>query len=631
MSSKNFSLNANQAQAVSWNEGPALVLAGPGSGKTAVLTLRAARILGERNDAAILALTFTTKAATEMRERLDKLMGQRADRAHLATFHSFATEILRQHGSHIGLRPDFAVMTLDDDRVNLLEEAVTAIDTVSTLFSDYRNQRVRQLKDTLVLFDRLFAEAYDGAGSPPGGVQVGPWTASLFNAYCARLIASNRLDFGALLHFARRVLTTRPAIATLLRNTWTHVCVDEFQDTNRAQYLLLRMVVGQGKPNLFVVADDDQIIYQWNGASPERLKVLQRDYSMTVIQLPETYRCPPAVVSLANRLIAHNRSRTLGKKALVAGRAPDASNVLFIGTYSSPEAESASVPAEIKRRSLNPGECAVLARTTRLLTGIAQALRAEGFPTHIAQRKTEFECAPVALVYSILRLANARHDRELLRRACVAWQQVAGGLVEVENVAAVSALDGGDFIRAWVRAAMLQAPDALRGWLDAVANHLVERLDFVGLVEALLTTALPGWEDDPDVAEERRTWRELHDQILSEHGAENATLHLYLQEMDLRSKAAPAPHGAVQLLTIHGSKGREFEHVFLVGMAEDQCPSYQAVKRGDYSPEMEEERRNCFVAITRVRSTLTVSRSTTYNGWAKNRSRFLDEMGLPQQ
>jgi len=631
MSSSAHKLNANQAQAVAWNDGPVLVLAGPGSGKTAVLTLRAARLLRESEDNAVLALTFTTKAATEMRERVDSLMGQRADRAHLATFHSFATEILRQHGSHIGLRPDFTLMTLEDDRTAMLEDVVSDVDPLNTLFPETGSQRREQFKSILIMFDRLFAESYDGGTSAPGVFSTASWTAPLFDAYCARLIKANRLDFGSLLHFSRRILATRPAIARLLRETWTHICVDEFQDTNKAQYDLLRLIVGDGKPNLFVVADDDQIIYQWNGASPERLQTLQRDYEMTVIQLPENYRCPAVIIDMANNLIAHNHCRTARKLPLVASRPPDGASVLWMGAFPSPEAEAASVPAGIRSRALKPNQCAVLARTTKLLNGVGQALRAEGYPTHMPQRKTEFDSAPAALMYSILRLANARHDREMLRRACVAWQQLTQAVVEVDDVVAAAALAGGDFVRAWVRIAGAGATNGLAGWLIQVSEHLVDRLDFLGLTEVFFDLGFPGWDDDPDAVEERWTWKELHDEILNEHGAENTTLHLYLQEMDLRSKAAPAPAGAVRLLTIHGSKGLEFEHVFLVGMAEDQCPSFQAMKKGDNSKEMEEERRNCFVAVTRVRSTLTLSRSLTYNGWSKKRSRFLAEMGLQEQ
>jgi len=156
---------------------------------------------------------------------------------------------------------------------------------------------------------------------------------------------------------------------------------------------------------------------------------------------------------------------------------------------------------------------------------------------------------------------------------------------------------------------------------------LLERLDVLGFVEGLLGEETDDIEDDL-FTEEAETWRELHHELIAEFGRETITLHLYLQEMDLRSKAPTAPKGAVRCLTIHGSKGLEFPHVYLVGMADEVCPSWQSVKKGDTSREMEEERRNCFVAITRVQETLTLSLAGSYNNWEKRPSRFLYEMGL---
>ena len=289
MNISSYQLNDNQRKAVDWTEGPLLVLAGPGSGKTLVLTLRAARLLQGDSEASVLALTFTTNAASEMRERLDKMLGGRADRAHLCTFHSFAGDILRQHGSHVGIQPDYSLITLEEDRIALLEQVIKALTCDTTLVpSDRRN--------LLVLLDRLFAESYNGEPKAAGLAQTPPWVPVLFETYCQALQKNNRLDYGGLLHFARKLLSQNVGVARLMRLAWQFVCVDEFHDTNRAQYDLLRLLVGGQQPNLFVVADDDQIIYQWNGASPERLFALRSDYKIDVIQLPENFRCPPIII-----------------------------------------------------------------------------------------------------------------------------------------------------------------------------------------------------------------------------------------------------------------------------------------------------------------------------------------------
>ncbi len=614
-----FNLNANQHSAVEWNNGPLLVLAGPGSGKTLVLTLRAYRLLQEDADASVLALTFTTKAADEMRERLDKLIGGRADRAHLCTFHSFAGDVLRQHGSHVGIQPDFSLLTIDEDRITLLEQIIRELpcDT-SSIPADRKN--------LLVLLDRLFAESYDGEPTVAGLAHTPPWVPVLFKSYCEASQESNRLDYGSLLHFAKTLLSKYPGVARLTRLAWKYICVDEFQDTNRAQYNLLRLLVTGERPNLFVVADDDQIIYQWNGASPERLMSLRSDYGMDLIQLPENFRCPPLIIQLANCLIQHNRSRSPEKCPLVACKPATDSEVLKTCVFRDEGAEVAYIPNFINRSGWVPEECAVLARSTKILEKAADALERSGLVPYLAQRKNEFESVSVRWLHAVLRLANARHDREFLRRVCVAWQSFAETAIEVENVEAGAALIGGDFLRAWVDSALAQEENVSRhNLLVRVSSELVERLMFTELLEWFWNLE---WQDDPLEREELATWKELHGAILREHSLDNVTLHLYLQELDLKSKAAPKLPGSIPCLTVHGAKGLEFKHVFLIGMADEVFPSYYAVKKGDKSREMEEERRNCFVAITRVQETLNISWSQTYNGYRKYPSRFLREMGF---
>ncbi len=612
-------LNTNQRSAVEWTDGTLLVLAGPGSGKTLVLTLRAARILQDDPDASMLALTFTTKAADEMRQRLDALMGGRAERAHLCTFHSFAGDVLRQHGSHVGIQPDFSMLTNDEDRIAVLEGVIASLSCdTSALPTDRKN--------LLFLLDRLFAESYNGEPTAPSMTKTPPWIPPLFKAYCETLQSSNRLDFGALLHFARVLLSRNAGVARLTRLAWQFVSIDEFQDTNKAQYDLLSLLAVGERPNLFVVADEDQIIYQWNGASPERLLALRSDFGMDVIQLPENFRCPPAIIQTANNLIGFNKIRSEGKQPLVARKAATETPVLKAEIFNSEDEEAANIPKVITKSGWRPEECAVLARNAKLLNRAAKALEENGLQPFVAMRKTEFESPAVRWLFSVLRLGNARHDRELLRRVCIAWNDFTGSLVEFGDVEAEAALEGGDFLRAWVNTASSRAPKEPHAQLlTQISNTLVNRIDFLELLESFWNA---NYVDDDLEAEEIATWRELHTSLAREHAPENMTLHLYLQEMDLKSKAPAQLPGSVRCLTVHGSKGMEFKHVFLVGMADEVFPSYQATKMGPDSKEMEEERRNCFVAITRAEETLNISWSRTYNGYPKGPSRFLEEMGF---
>ena len=617
-------LNENQRKSVERQDGPLLVLAGPGSGKTLVLTMRVARLLEQSEDVSVLALTFTNKAAAEMRERVDQLLGHHGNRAQLCTFHAFAANVLRQHGSHLGIPPDFTLLTHDEDRVAILEEiAINVVTEGHILPTDYKN--------LLSLLNRLFAESYEGGPQAPSLAQTPAWVPMVFENYCNRLLKEKRLDYGALLHFARRLLVEHRGVRRAIRAGWTHICVDEFQDTNKAQYDLLRLMIAPSDPNLFVVADDDQIIYQWNGASPERLHALRQDYQMEVIQLPENYRCPSQVIDLANRLINHNCFRTPGKQPLITNRPPNMDEgVIRSGAYNTPEEEAKAVAADIRRRQLNPAVCAVLARTTKLLERAATALIQHGLGAHIAQRKAEFEAPLIRVVFHALRLANSRHDHDVLRRLCVAWEALTGKRLELGDVIATATLVGGDFLRAWVEAAALLPSGRNQQLVDRLRYALVDRLEFPGVVDWFLEDGAKVFEDlrDQDLMNELKTWRELHGELISEYGRDDLTLNIYLQHMDLAPKGLrPAPD-AVRCMTVHAAKGLEFEHVYLIGMAQEVFPSYQALRKGTSSRELEEERRNCFVAITRVQKTLTLTHARQYYGYSKAPSQFLREMGI---
>ena len=424
-------LNENQGRAVGWDDGPVLVLAGPGSGKTGVLTLRVARLLEEDESASVLALTFTNKAATEMRERVDDLLGERAGRAQLCTFHSFATDLLAQHGSHLGIRSDFRHAVRDEDRIALLDDVLDELD--EEVPADRRS--------LLRLIDRLFSESYAGEGESASLASTPGWLPPLYRRYCDALIEANRLDFGSLLSLAARLLREKPAVARVVRLGWTHVCVDEFQDTNRAQYDLLRLIAPARSHSLFVVADDDQIIYQWNGASPQRLQDLRRDYDLQTIQLPESYRCPPAIVSLANRLIGHN-TRRIAEKKILAVHDPQ---VAYAGevkydVFASPLEEAEFVGRDIGERGVPSSDCVVLGRTTRLVQDAADQLRSAGYDAYVPVRKSEFDSPAANVLLEALRSANSPHDRVVLRRLCLAWEGLTGVVVDPQSVEAAATL-----------------------------------------------------------------------------------------------------------------------------------------------------------------------------------------------
>ncbi len=239
------SLNPNQREAVMWQEGPLLVLAGPGSGKTRVLTYRIARLIEESRGARfrVLGITFTNKAASEMRGRIDSLLSEGRERALLTTFHAFAAEILRQHGSHVGLKPDFGILSDQADREAVLTEAIRA---VAFPDSDFEPTAAQLLPAINRMLDQCVSlnGASKGLGSQPHAAAV----AAIYVQYREHLIKANLLDFGSLLAIAVDLLETRPVIAKQVRRVYSYVCVDEFQDTNLAQYrLLVQLVPEKGR------------------------------------------------------------------------------------------------------------------------------------------------------------------------------------------------------------------------------------------------------------------------------------------------------------------------------------------------------------------------------------------------
>ena len=622
-------LNESQEEAVNWNEGPLLVLAGPGSGKTTVLTQRIIRLLKESpgDRFRILALTFTQTAARHMREKIDQKIKEGRERAYLTTFHSFCADVIRQHGDLEGIRTDFSIMTMDLDREELLLEVIRERIEAG---QDFKKEDIRYLPKINSFLEQCII--LEKEPIPDSEINQAKY---LFYHYLDKMRSTGRIDYAGIVYFAWLILGKKQVFKHY-NIVYKYICVDEYQDTNLAQFKVLTRLLKPETPNLFVVADDDQIVYQWNGASPERLNQIIDTYHLKIVQLPENYRCPAEVVSLANRMIEHNRNRYEAKKpgiSLNMLKDKETIRLMGFGTF---EEEIRWIASDIKQQQRKPERTKIMGRTRKILEDAKTILAENNIIAVLHQRKAEFESPPLRFLHSLLRLLVSRADKVQLQRLSAAFYQLEGINIDVQLVLGMASLTGGDLLKAWIKVAIE------RKELSKITSQYFESFNFdrelVNYNELLNRTF--SWFDKIQSTEALRNQR-VFDNYLTErdiwnllvkdiHSIANDELTLsgFLQELDLRDKSESVPFGAFELITIHGAKGLEFEHVYLIGMVNDILPSYNSIKPGARPESLEEERRSCYVAITRTQKTLTMSFSRQYGNWQKQPSIFLNEMGL---
>lgn len=633
-------LNSNQLQAVLWDKGPLLVLAGPGSGKTRVLTYRIAHILEQSQDKhfRILALTFTNKAAAEMRNRVEELVPNQMYRVRLTTFHSFAAELLQQHGSRLNIRPDFQILSNDADRVAILDEVISQLRKGGTVDLPEHFSGTQIINAINRLLENCISADHVESILIKQNVNYALALARVYIEYRNALKRTNALDFPSLIAEVLDLLEKYPFITKHIRKVYKYILVDEFQDTNSSQYYFLSLLVDPDPSTLFVVADDDQIIYQWNGASPERIFSLRKNYGVYELQLPENYRCPPKVIELANSLIEKNLNRAAGKKPLKAIKQGTFDDVVRVFRFYTLDDEAKWIANDIANKDITLRQkCAVLARTNRLLEVVGEELKKIGIPVYYAVRKNDFKSAPFRMLHAILKLANYNEDKQSLVRLIKSFYEIEGIRTDLTLVISRASADGTDFLRAWLHevisrdALSMKTRYLLTDGIKPLLNSLNYRLFAANLLE--WATGYQNMHQQEELGfsefdEERQVWQLLLSEIEKKFEGEEVSLNQFIHELDLSSKAPPKQPDAVPCFTIHASKGMEFGHVYLMGLVEDQLPSWNAIKKGDISLEMQEERRNCFVAITRAQESLTLTYSSEMFGRIKLPSRFLSEMGI---
>ena len=449
-----------QRKAVEWNGGPLLVLAGPCSGKTRVLTCRVARLLeaSPNQRFRILALTFTNKAAHEMKTRIAALVPDSEERAEINTFHGFCAELLRQHGVHLGIKPNFEIYSRTADRQAVLEEALRR---KSDCFGrdDLRLlPRIDALKAHLIGPERTARHLQGKNGTAPETVER---LVHAYRLYEEELHRANALDFNSLIFHAFE-LVKYPALARHCQTVYRYWLIDEFQDTNAPQYALLKRMAGDFR-RLFAVADDDQTIYEWNGANVRRIRSLVDHFGCEVMQLTDNFRCPPSIVDAANRLVVYNVQRDPSKQA--AGAAKGVSEVgepeVQCRVFADEAEEASGIAKEIAVLDTPEREnTAVLARRRALLQPVQNALADLHVPAALLGRRDDFASPRMRWLLACLKQINRPLDRRNMATLVEMYQSFAGMEVDLdfEELALRSEADQVTLLTAWVGAVREVAP-----------------------------------------------------------------------------------------------------------------------------------------------------------------------------
>ncbi len=629
-------LNDVQREAVLHGTGAVLLLAGAGSGKTRVVTERIARLLrdGEPPES-IVAVTFTNRAAREMRERVAQATGGKMDpRLTISTFHALGARLLRVHAPALGRTRAFTIYD-DKDQVEVIQRALAEVG------AGEGGQVARKVREAIDRAKNAGA-AVDAADLPLEVVQAGG--VRVAEAYERLLERADAFDFGDLIVRPAQLLREHPDLAADLQRRWRWFLVDEFQDTNPAQYQWLRLMAPPGS-NLFVVGDDDQSIYGWRGADVGNILDFPKDYGgARVVRLEQNYRSSGHILAAANGVIGHNKRR-LGK-ALWTERGPGPRIELFEAATGRDEARwvAERVKTLCRDDRYRPGDFAVLFRTNSLTLDFEESLRAARVPYVVVRGRSFYERAEVQDALAWIRLLVNPSDDVAFRRAVGSPPRGVGGK-SLERLEAAAATLGTSLRGAVGRAVEAgevkgRAAAGLREMLSLLAEHreseTSSRPPAERVREALEASGfLPDLRDrgasrDPDEPARLENVERLLQAIEEyEHDSPAPTLAGFLEQVKLVSDVdgLALEQGAVSLMTVHAAKGLEFPVVFVVGLEAGIFPHDRSLRTG--GDALEEERRLCYVALTRARERLMLSRARSRRAFARRAYGWEDAANPP--
>ncbi len=633
-------LNPRQAEAVRYVEGPLLVLAGAGSGKTRVITHKIAHLI-ERSGIAphrIAAVTFTNKAAREMKGRVGRLLGGRDSRGlTVSTFHSLGIEILRREHASLGLKRGFSILDAQDSET-LIKDLAERTGLTRRLAPADLQWRISGWKNALISPERALSRAAD---------QTEVAVAQVYADYVRTLRAYNALDFDDLILLPVQLLGSDGDALERWRDRIHYLLIDEYQDTNTAQYELVKQLAGR-HGRLTAVGDDDQSIYAWRGARPENLTRLKEDFpSLRIVALEQNYRSSGRILRIANHLIANNPH--VLQKRLWSDLGPGEPALVLPSRDEGHEAERVVAEIlhlhQIKGRPF--GDFAVLYRSNHQARPFEQALRAHGIPYLLSGGTSFFDRSEIKDIMAYLRLlVNPADDAAFLRIVNTPRREI--GAATVEKLARYARQRQASLLQACHEVGLRQAMPERSGerlaqfadWMDrhtrgaardplAAVHQLVEGMGYRSWLSETSSNervAERRWSQVTDLI----TWLEaLQKGELQEKSLDEMVSHLTLMDV-LERRSEDEGGDRVHLMTLHAAKGLEFPHVFLVGMEEDVLPHRSSIETGD----IEEERRLAYVGITRAQRQIvfTFAENRQRNGDRVRcePSRFLDEVPMEE-
>ena len=618
-------LNPEQRAAVLQTEGPVLILAGAGSGKTKVLTERVAFLIaqGKARPWQILAITFTNKAARELRERVDRAVPEGAEGVWAQTFHATCVRILRAHADKLGYDSHFTIYDSDDSRT--LMKQILKRDQLETQTLRLRTflNKISAAKNKLMDIDAFVRE-----------IQYEPGAERLIHAYRsyqAALQEANAFDFDDLIMKTVELFRTQPDVLEQYQERFRYICVDEYQDTNAAQFELIRLLAGKYR-NLCVVGDDDQSIYRFRGANIRNILDFEQHYpDAYVVKLEQNYRSKQNILDAANGVIAHNASRK--RKRLWSERGEGAP--VRFKLFASAVDEADYVTGEVMRlvRSGSGKEVAVLYRTNAQSRLLEERFVRDGIAYELVGGVNFYQRREIKDILAYLKTVENARDELAVRRILNVPKRGIGAktvedlalFAEENNILFYDALEmsesvlgakGASKVRAFTDLIDTLRAERTESSVEQLIRRVIDLTDYASYLQSL--------QEDSAVYDEENSRLHNVEELISKAAdydatAEDPSLYGFLEEVALVADIdlTGDDRDRVMLMTLHAAKGLEFSHVFITGMEENLFPGFQSVSSEDTDPmAMEEERRLAYVGFTRAKDTLhlTAARARMING-----------------